>query len=200
MWRFYDRPFTHQLSRIKKCNPAPIEFNLSYSKNNTSCILTSSSLKLLFYCDRVFGCQTCGLLGITFWATDTVYPEKSGLCQIFLTVPSRLKAKLRQGCELSDQAKRYACCARVNKREWPEPLNQLQGSLGESYESISLSIMHYLFWASGASMLLPSRFQRRCHSINELGLWQFFYLDFAFICQSNYLIFLVRAARNCLFV
>jgi hypothetical protein len=117
-----------------------------------------------------------------------------------LTVPSRLKAKLRQGCELSDQAKRYACCARVNKREWPEPLNQLQGSLGESYESISLSIMHYLFWASGASMLLPSRFQRRCHSINELGLWQFFYLDFAFICQSNYLIFLVRAARNCLFV
>ena len=163
MWRFYDRPFTHQLSRIKKCNPAPIEFKLSYSKNNTSCIQTSSSLKLLFYCDRVFGCQTCGLLGITFWATDTVYPEKSGLCQIFLTVTSRLKAKLRQGCELSDQAKRYACCARVNKREWREPLNQLQGSLGQSYESISLSIMHDLFWDLGASMLLLSRFQRRCH-------------------------------------
>ena len=55
--------------------------NSSVSKNvtkhrpNSSCpilktiphaILTSSSRKLLFYCDRVFGGQSCGILGIIF--------------------------------------------------------------------------------------------------------------------------------------
>ena len=81
-----------------------------------------------------------------------------------------------KGFELSDEAKIYACCAYVNKREWRDALNQVPGDLGHSYESISLSIIHYLFWASAASMLLRSSFQRPFHPVNKNPLPSLFLL------------------------
>lgn len=47
---------------------SPVSKNVTQERSNSTCpilkriphaILTSSSLKLLFYCDRVFGCYTC---------------------------------------------------------------------------------------------------------------------------------------------
>ena len=54
---------------------SPVSKNVTQGRSNSTCpilktiphaILTSSSLKLLFYCDRVFGCYTCARLEITF--------------------------------------------------------------------------------------------------------------------------------------
>ena len=67
--------------------------------------------------------------------------------------------------------------------------NQVQGSLGGSYESISLSIIRYLFWGSGASMLLPSRFQRRFHPVNYFRsttrLWNYHHRRCLNLAVSN---------------
>ncbi len=54
---------------------SPVSKNVTQGRSNSTCpilktiphaILTSSSLKLLFYCDRVFGCYTWTPLTITF--------------------------------------------------------------------------------------------------------------------------------------